>query len=319
LTTTSSLYDLVRPELAEVERQLVLTARAEHPLLGPMLSMVLPGSGKRLRPALALVIGKLGTPDLVAMTHMAVGVELLHTASLVHDDVQDNAETRRGSATLYTQVGNSLAVLVGDYLFAQSATRCVATGHLQVIDLFAKTLAAMVQGQIDEASRGNNSHLKVTREDYYRTIHGKTASLFILACAGGAMLAQLSQSRVERLRTYGERLGLAFQLVDDILDFVGTEQELGKPVGSDVRQGTMTLPVVYLREELRDGQFTRLFETYDVGEIVKAVRSSGAIERCRGEAAELIREAIEALNGLPAGSARDALAELASYVVRRNA
>ena len=120
-----------------------------------MLSMVLPGGGKRMRPGLALLAGKLGQPDPAAMIHMAVGAELLHTASLVHDDVQDNSERRRGSATLFTQVGNSLAVLVGDYLFAQSATRCVATSHHGVISLFAATLASMCEGQIAEASRGN--------------------------------------------------------------------------------------------------------------------------------------------------------------------
>src|SRR4051812_39972291 len=143
-----------------------------------MLSMVLPGSGKRLRPALAFLTGHLGAYDADKLLHMATGVELLHGASLVHDDVVDESDLRRGAQTLFTRVGNALAVLVGDYLFAQSARRCVATNNVRVIGLFAQTLGSMCQGQIEEASRGNHPHLTVTREAYLETIWGKTASLF---------------------------------------------------------------------------------------------------------------------------------------------
>lgn len=318
MTATGALFDPVRPELDAVEAQLGATARADHPLLGPMLSMVLPGGGKRLRPALALLAAKLGRADPDAMIQMAVGVELLHTASLVHDDVADNSELRRGLPTLYTRVGNALAVLVGDYLFAQSATRCVATRDLRVIGLFAQTLASMCQGQIDEASRGNHSHLKVTRDDYYATIRGKTASLFVLACEGGALLAGLAEPQVLAMRAYGEQLGLAFQLTDDILDFAGDERDLGKPVGSDLRQGTITLPVVYLRDSMQDGRFARLFETRGPDEIVAEVRSSPALERCRAEAGQLITGAQSALRQLPPGAAARALADLAEYVGGRD-
>jgi geranylgeranyl pyrophosphate synthase len=318
MTATGSLFDLVRSELVDVEAELSATARAEHPLLGPMLSMVLPGAGKRLRPALALLACKLGKPDEAAMIHMAVGVELLHTASLVHDDVVDNSELRRGSATLSTQVGNALAVLVGDYLFAQSAERCVATKNLRVISLFAQTLAAMCQGQIDEASRGNNAHLKVTRSEYYQTIRGKTAALFVLACEGGALLAGLPERLVSAMRTFGEQLGLAFQLVDDILDFAGEERDLGKPVGSDLRQGTITLPLVYLRDSMRNGRFTRLFNDGAPEQIVAEVQASDALKRCRVEAERLVVQAKTALADLPPNDARQTLLDLASYVVERN-
>jgi geranylgeranyl pyrophosphate synthase len=318
LTTTSSLFGLVRPELDEVDAQLALTAQAEHPLLGPMLSMVLPGGGKRLRPALALLACKLGQADPGAAIHMAVGVELLHTASLVHDDVVDNSELRRGDATLSIKIGNALAVLVGDYLFAQSATRCVATQNLSVISLFAQTLASMCQGQIEEGSRGNNPHLKLTRDDYYQTIWGKTASLFVLACEGGALLAGLAERDVEAVRAFGKQLGLAFQLVDDILDFTGDERELGKPVGSDLRQGTITLPIVYLREELADGRFARLFDEAGPDEIVAEVLASDALERCRAEASSLVAQAQDALRTLPHSDANQALTTLASFVVERD-
>lgn len=318
MTAASPPFDLVSAELEEIEAQLSTTAQPEHPLLGPMLSMVLPGSGKRLRPALAILAGKLGKADPTAMIHMAVGVELLHTASLVHDDVVDNSEVRRGSAALYTRVGNALAVLVGDYLFAQSARRCVATNDLGVIALFARTLENMCQGQIREASRGNNPHLKVTREEYYQTIADKTASLFVLACEGGALLAGLEETQIVAMRTFGQQLGLAFQLVDDLLDFEGDERELGKPIGSDLRQGTITLPVVYLRESMRDGRFALLFDERRTEEIIAEVRASQALQRCQQEAEGLIDDARAALKPLPEGGARQALSELAEIIARRH-
>src|SRR5829696_2576193 len=238
MTSTAPSLTLIEQELAAVEETLIETAQSEHPLMGPMLSMVLPGSGKRMRPALALLTARLGDAAPQAMTNMAVGVELLHAASLVHDDVVDESALRRGDETLFTRVGNALAVLVGDYLFAQSASRCVATGDMRVIGLFAETLASMCQGQIEEASRGNAPEQTLTREQYYQTIWGKTASLFVLACEGSAILAGLTEPQIEAMRRYGDRLGLAFQVADDILDFVGDEADLGKPVGSDLRQGT---------------------------------------------------------------------------------
>jgi geranylgeranyl pyrophosphate synthase len=315
--STVSSFALVQDGLAAVERALAETAQPDHPLLGPMLSMVLPGSGKRLRPALALLTGSLGTHDAERLLHMAVGVELLHGASLVHDDVVDESDRRRGAQTLFTRVGNALAVLVGDYLFAQSANRCVATGDVRVIGLFAQTLASMCQGQIEEASRGGSPHLTLTREAYYQTIWGKTASLFVLACEGSAILAGLTEPQIEAMRRYGDRLGLAFQVVDDILDFIGDEAQLGKPVGGDLRQGTITLPIICLREQLPDAEFRSLFDADDTAVIVDVVRSSSAVERAQAEADQLLVEARESLQIVPPGPARDALESLTYYVVER--
>jgi geranylgeranyl pyrophosphate synthase len=315
--STVSSFALVQDGLAAVERALADTAQPDHPLLGPMLSMVLPGSGKRLRPALAFLTGRLGTYDASRLLDMATGVELLHGASLVHDDVVDESDLRRGSQTLFTRVGNALAVLVGDYLFAQSATRCVATGDVRVIGLFAQTLASMCQGQIEEASRGNAPEQKLTREQYYQTIWGKTASLFVLACEGSAILAGLTEVQIAAMRRYGDRLGLAFQVVDDILDFIGEEAQLGKPVGSDIRQGTITLPVICLREILSSEEFIAAFAEDDRSVVIDLVRTSGAVERAQLEADRLLAEAREALEVMPAGDARDALEALTHYVVER--
>jgi octaprenyl-diphosphate synthase len=298
-------------------------ATTDDPLLGPMLSTVLPGSGKRLRPALALLIARMGARDgAEPVDHMALGVELLHTASLVHDDIVDDSDTRRGAATLYARVGNALAVLVGDYLFSQAAQECVATGNLQVVRLFAETLGAMARGQIDEAHnqlKGHHAWETLSRDEYFHTISGKTASLFVLACQGTGLLVGLNASQVAALRTFGQNLGLAFQVVDDILDFTSTEQELGKPVGSDLRQGTITLPVILLRNGgVVDGRYRAAFESDDVELQVRLVLESDAIRAAYAEADALITEAREALRVLPAGIERDALDGLARFVTQRS-
>jgi geranylgeranyl pyrophosphate synthase len=312
---------LVQPGLTRLEASLSALANSDDAVLGPMLRTVLPGSGKRLRPALALLIGRMGRSDSEALNHMAVGVELLHTASLVHDDIVDESDTRRGGATLYARVGNALAVLVGDYLFSQAAQECVATGDLQVVRLFAQTLGAMAQGQIDDANRqlgGHHAWQTLTRDRYYRTIRGKTASLFVLACQGTGQLAGLSAHQVAALGDYGQSLGLAFQVVDDILDFTSTEQQLGKPVGSDLRQGTITLPVILLRDrQLADGQLRAVFDSDNVDQQVHLVQESGAIPAAYAEADALVDRARAALAVLPAGIERDALDALAGYVTRR--
>jgi geranylgeranyl pyrophosphate synthase len=317
-----AILSMVQPGLRQVESSLSQLANNDDPLLGPMLSTVLPGSGKRLRPALSLVIGRLGAlGEPQQLDHMALGVELLHTASLVHDDIVDDSDTRRGAATLYARVGNALAVLVGDYLFSQAAQECVATGDLRVVRLFAETLGAMARGQIDEANSqlgGHHAWQTLTREAYFRTISGKTASLFVLACQGTGMLVGLDERQVSGLRTYGTNLGLAFQVVDDILDFTSSEEELGKPVGSDLRQGTITLPVILVRDgDMADGRFAAAFESEDVDLQVQLVQESGAIEAAYAEADALVRGAREALSALPSGVERDALDRLASYVVDR--
>lgn len=316
-----AILSLVQPGLQRLETSLTDLSATDDPLLGPMLSTVLPGTGKRLRPALALLIGRLGQADAEALNHMAVGVELLHTASLVHDDVVDDSDTRRGAATLYARVGNALAVLVGDYLFSQAAQECVATGDLRVVRLFAETLGAMAGGQIDEAHNQLNGHRKwetLSRDDYFRTIRGKTASLFVLACQGTALLVGLNPEQAEALRVYGEQIGLAFQVVDDILDFTSTEEELGKPVGSDLRQGTITLPVILLRDSGgADGRYREVFESDDVDLQVRLVQQSDAIRLAYAEAEALIQTARAALEALPSGVEREALDALARFVTER--
>jgi geranylgeranyl pyrophosphate synthase len=197
----------------------------------------------------------------------------------------------------------------------------VATGNLEVVRLFAETLGAMAQGQIDDANRqlgGRTGWETLTRERYFRTIGGKTASLFVLACKGTGLLVGLEPAQVKALGVYGQNLGLAFQVFDDILDFTASEEELGKPVGSDLRQGTITLPVILMRDaDLADGRFRAAFEADDVDSQIRLVQESGALRLAHAEAEALVGQARAALEVLPQGVERQALDALAAYVTQR--
>jgi geranylgeranyl pyrophosphate synthase len=240
---------------------------------------------------------------------------------LIHDDLVDDAATRRGTVTLHRIASAKASVLVGDYLFAKSAAFATATNSLEVMALFARTLMAMSEGEIREAS--NSSHDDRTLDQYFRRIEGKTASLIVAATEGGAILSGIGREGELALRAYGLNLGMAFQIADDILDFVGTEEELGKPVGGDLRQGTLTLPVLWALEEMSDGAaLRRVFESDaptddQIRSAVELVAQSPAIDFAQAKAESFARRAKDALAELPHGSARARLEGMADYAVRR--
>jgi len=319
-TPTATMFALVRDDLASVERALARAVEAEEPLMRRLLGLVLPGGGKRLRPALALLAGRVNRYDPERLISFAASLEMLHTATLVHDDIVDNASVRRGEPTLNVRASNSVAVLVGDYMFAQSAAHVAATGHLGVITSFTRSAMAIIGGQIDEAWADGGLHL--TREQYLRRIGSKTAALFALAAQGGAMLSDASEPVVQAMEQYGYRLGLAFQIVDDILDVIGDEQSLGKPVGSDIRQGTVTLPAILVRDQLPEALFRSAFmgdghREEPIRVLIETIRTGGGIDGSYSEAERLVAEARKFVEPLPDGEVRDALLDLASFVVRR--
>ncbi len=319
--TTATILTLVREDLAAMERTLSRAVEAEQPLLRRLLGLVLPGSGKRLRPALALLCGRVNEYRPEPLISFAASLEMLHTATLVHDDIVDEAEVRRAEPTLNVQTSNSVAVLVGDYMFAQAAAHVAATGHLGVITDFAQAAMTIIGGQIDEA--WDNSSIELAKEKYYRRIGSKTAALFALAAEGGAKLSDARPEAVSALSRYGYQLGLAFQVVDDILDVVGDEQSLGKPVGSDIRQGTVTLPAILVRDQMPDEAFLSAFQgdgrqEESISQLLETIRVGGGVDGAYAEAERLATEACEALDAIQEGEIRGALLDLASFVVRRN-
>jgi geranylgeranyl pyrophosphate synthase len=310
----------VQNDLAAVERTLAQAVETEDRLMRRLLSLVLPGSGKRLRPAIALLCGRVKEYRPEPLVSFAAALEMLHTATLVHDDIVDEASVRRGERTLNRQINNSIAVLVGDYMFAQSAAHTAATRHLEVISSFARSSMTIISGQIDES--WSDGGISLTKEQYFRRIGHKTAALFALAAEGGGLLSNAPEPVVSAMRRYGYQLGLAFQIVDDVLDVIGDEETLGKPVGSDVRQGTVTLPAILVRDQIPEHLFRSAFlgdggREEPIRLVLEAIRKNGGIDGSYAEAERLVAEACDALEALPDGEVRRGLRDLASFVVRR--
>jgi len=318
-----TIYELIGEDLVKVEDKLNSVSKVDFSWLSEMLGYTLKGGGKRIRPALTLLAGKFYNYNVDCLLLMAASVEVLHTATLVHDDAIDNSSIRRGRPTVNTVWGDDKAVLLGDYLFAKAGEFAAATQNLQVVKLFAQTLMTISKGELNQAVNAFN--LKQTHQHYFQRIFGKTASLFSLATESGAILSQAPEKSVEVLREYGQNLGIAFQIVDDILDFIGTEEEMGKPIGSDLAQGTLTLPAMLLLERYpEDNTVKRLFqsenkqdEQENIKLAIELVRDSSIVDECYKVAADYCARACHNLDLLPDNASRRALVELANYVVER--
>jgi geranylgeranyl pyrophosphate synthase len=316
---TVPLYGSVQDDLQLVEEVFDEIKQVDYGPLGEMLKMVLGGGGKLMRPGLALLAGRFGTYDLGRLVPLAASVELLHTATLVHDDVIDNAGTRRGRPTVNSTFQNSTTVMLGDFLFAHAADQVVRTDELRVVKLFSQTLMIMAKGEIRQDMAAYDS--RQTIRDYLARINGKTASLFSTACEGGAIVAGEPEEYVAALRDYGYNFGMAFQVVDDILDFAGDPEVMGKPVGSDLMQGTLTLPSFLLMERVPESNaITRYFEDPSdaaLADAVAAVMDSGSIDESSAMARDYSQRAIDSLSALPDSPDRRTLAELARYILER--
>ena len=291
-----------------------------HPDMQAALEHLLAAGGKRFRPTLALLTGQmLGAPTERLIT-LAAAVELLHNATLVHDDLIDGALLRRGNPTLNAQWSPPATVLTGDFVFARAAKLAADTDHLPLMKLFADTLAIIVNGELTQlfTARGLTS-----RENYYKRIHAKTASLLEMTTRAAAMISPVDDAVIESMRLYGYFLGMAFQIVDDVLDFTGEQAEVGKPVGSDLLQGLITLPAIYYAEShpddqdiicLNNGCFS---EQARMERLVHAIRESEGIAKSLEEATGYINKAVGMLETMPDGIERQALEELARYTVSR--
>lgn len=312
---------LVQDDIQRVENLMRSQADDRHPDLEAALNHLLSSGGKRVRPVVALLTGQMLSAHPGKMIPLAAAIELLHTATLVHDDLIDGAILRRGIATLNSQWSPAATVLTGDFFFARAAKLAAETDSLPVIKLFAETLSTIVNGEITQlfSSRGVAS-----RENYDRRIYAKTASLFELATTSGALLSLADESLVENARRFGNALGMAFQIVDDVLDFTGDQSTVGKPVASDLRQGLITLPALYYLEAYpNDPDMEQLMRGALGGDavisrLVSAIRLSGAIQKSLNEAQNYIEHGLEILKLFPDNPQRHALEELARYVVKRD-
>ncbi|HEX7972840.1 MAG TPA: polyprenyl synthetase family protein [Anaerolineales bacterium] len=295
--------------------------RGRHPDLGAALEHLLSSGGKRVRVAVALLTGGMLGADTERLITLSAAIELLHTATLVHDDLIDGSLLRRGNATLNAQWSPAATVLTGDYIFARAAVLAAETDSVSVMRLFAETLATIVNGEITQLF---SSHGLASRENYDQRIYAKTASMFELAAAAAAMLSPVPEAVVEQARSFGYQIGMAFQIVDDVLDFTGEQATVGKPVASDLRQGLITLPALsYLQTYPEDEDIQAIISGNGYNDrlmdrLVVSIRRSGAIEQSMEEARTYIGRGLEILAGLPAGIERKALENLAGYIVDRS-
>lgn len=320
--TPAAALDLVADDLAQLEALLTRVCDVEYRMLAGLLEHILSTRGKRVRSLVVLAAGRLSAYRPAVLLPAAAAIELLHTATLIHDDLIDQATMRRGRPTLNTLTSGGATVLVGDYLFAQAAAFATATGSIRVVRVFSDVLQTICQGELRQIFSSGDWEQSIA--DYEAKIAGKTASLFAAAAEIGAILTRAPRSVQRRLRAYGHELGMAFQIVDDILDFTGSEEELGKPVGSDLRQGTLTLPALYALRDLpaenpitayllaRDGAREELLRA-----AIQTVRDSPAIARAERAARERADRAKRLLAALPTSPACDLLAMLADHAVAR--
>ncbi|MES4791571.1 MAG: heptaprenyl diphosphate synthase [Chloroflexota bacterium] len=323
MTTTpvAALYGPIAEDMILVEDLLESTKNVDLPPLKRLLDHALESRGKRLRPALVLLAGHLGDYDLNRLVPLGAAIELLHTASLVHDDVVDGATSRRGRPTANAVFDNALTVLLGDYMFANAAEMVTRTGSLAVTRLFALALMKMTSGELDQDAAAFDAGKDV--QHYLWRIGGKTAALFANATEGGSMLGNCDDRTIEAMRTYGYSFGMAFQIVDDVLDYVGDEAVMGKPVGSDLLEGTITLPgLLFLERYPKDNPIRRFIlarrdrETR-LREAIEAVRNSECIDASMAIARDYIRRAQEAIAFLPDSGTKRCLIDLSKYVLTR--
>ena len=317
----SEIYTPVRESLDRVERNLLDVSRLDFPFLTELLGHVLASRGKRLRPTIALLASRFSEHDHETTEKMATAVELLHIASLIHDDTVDGSATRHGRATISSVWGRDVAVQTGDYVFASAAALVCETGNIRVIRRFSQTIMDLATGQLREVAETHDPD--GTREDYMARIYAKTASLFVVAAEAGAALSGASVETVEAMSSYGRSLGLAFQIVDDILDFEGVEDHIGKPVGSDLANGVLTLPTIIAMERSPNGNPVRdLFrdpgnERY-LREAVVMVQDPAVIKDAYAVARSYCESAHDSLKAVPVGPERDSLSEIVDYVLERS-
>jgi geranylgeranyl pyrophosphate synthase len=317
LMTETLIYGPVSDDVALVGERLKELGNGHHPLLAEALTYVFQTSGKRIRPALVMLSGKLGRYRRDRLVTLAASLEVVHTATLVHDDTVDGAKTRRGLETISALWNPKVAILTGDFLFAQSAELAARLDSVPIMTLLAETVMAMSTGELRQYA---SSEVRLIDEgDYFLRIGGKTASLFAMCCEGAAIVSEQSEEQRRALRSYGTNLGLAFQIADDVLDFVGDEQDLGKPAGNDLRQGTVTLPVILWAqgEGDRSDLLRDLQEGRNVEAVIAAVRESGAVRRGLQRAQEYAAAARADLSIFPASEAKRALIELTERVTAR--
>ena len=310
--------------MIRVDEELVRQSSSGIPMIEDIGRYICKSGGKRVRPAILLLSSQMCGYEGPVGPRLGAVVEMIHSATLVHDDIIDNASVRRGHASVNAQWGNEITVLMGDWLYMTSFRLALGERHFRVLDVLIEATRKMVEGELIQLSF--NGNLDITEEQHMDISERKTAFLFSACTQLGGILGGEPEEKVEKLRLYGLNVGRAFQLVDDVLDFTSDENTLGKPVGSDLKEGKLTLPLIYL---MRDGKpehrdlvqkALRENELTDVQRdvIIRLVREYGTAERVLKKAHLYAEEAKSCLEDFPDNAARNALLSIPDYIVERD-
>ncbi|MBS9404916.1 octaprenyl diphosphate synthase [Halomonas sp. TRM85114] len=322
-TTSLPIHAVVAEDFDAVNRTIADRLASRIPLVETIGHYIIAGGGKRLRPLLVLLAARaLGYEGDRHIT-LATLIEFMHTSTLLHDDVVDESHMRRGKSTANDAWGNAPSVLVGDFLYSRSFQMMVDIGSMRIMEVLSTATCTIAEGEVQQLTNVGNA--EIGEADYFQTIQGKTAMLFEAASHSGAILAEASPTQESALQCYGRYLGLAFQLIDDLLDYEGDANAMGKNVGDDLAEGKPTLPLIHaiatgtpdqaelVRQAIRQGGLDRL------DDVLAIVHATGALDYTRAKAEEMSGKALSQLDALPPSPYRDSMAELTRMAVDREA
>jgi len=318
------IYKKLRSEIADIEQVMEKAVRSEHAVLTEASIHLLKAGGKRIRPIFVLLSGRFGNGNQERLIQIAASLELIHMASLVHDDVIDDAATRRGQPTVRAKWDDRIAMYTGDYIFAQALKLASQVPNPRIHQILSRALVQMSIGEIEQIRLFFEPTQSI--RDYLLRIRRKTALLIAVSCQLGALAAGVDHRSSNLLYKYGYNVGMAFQITDDLLDINGTEKQLGKKPGSDVRQGNITLPVILALQEdrLRLDLLNELRKiqlgggAQDTSRFIDMIRSSKGVQRAEHIARQYIHKAMNAIQSLSSSQARNDLMAIASFIVNRS-
>lgn len=315
-------YSFIKKDLQQIETALSEAIQADHPVLRQASTQLLNAGGKRIRPVFVLLSGQLGNYQLEKVKKVAVSLELIHMATLVHDDVVDDATLRRGKPTVKHQYGNKIAMYTGDYILARALEYITTLKNPTIHQILSKTLVEVCVGEIEQIKFKFNWNQQL--RDYLRRIRRKTALLIAVSCKLGALASQLPRKQANYLYKYGYYIGMSYQIIDDILDFTSSEAVLGKPTASDLLQGHITLPVMYaMKNETFKKDLQNLFydpstvTQSDMKQLIQNLKDTGAIEKSYKMSNQYLEKALQALEQLPDHKAKGVLQDIAMTIGKR--
>ncbi len=321
----SQIFEPIRADLEKVDREFVRHVQSQVELIPKIGQYIQTSGGKRIRPAVLLMASRLGGYEGDRSILYAAVVEFIHTATLVHDDIIDDSHLRRGRLAVHSRWGNDITVLLGDYLYIKSMALALTHDELEIIRLLCDVTLRMIEGELYQLTK--NGDADITEDEHFDIMRRKTAYLFGGCAQIGGLLGTVSNEHAQALREYGFNLGMAFQIVDDLLDFTGDAGAVGKPIGSDLREGKVTLPLIHLqqhssggagRQIVRDIISSRSVTEEQWHDLLRCLKEHASIDYAYRRAVDFAERAKKPLYAFPPSSERDALLALPDYVLSRD-